>query len=286
MNGPHTNLALVFDFDDTLVPDSTSRLLEENGVDPETFWSTEFRSLVEDGYDPTLAYLQLVLDRIGEDNPLGCLSRDDLRSFGASLNDSLYPGVLEFFKNIREIVDDYRDVDVDFYIVSGGLADVIRGTDVFDYMTAVYGCEVAERDGVIRKIRRAVSFTEKTRYLFEINKGIEPRRSRRNPYLVNEDLAPEHRRIPFDNFIYVGDGLTDIPCFSLVEKSGGKAFGIFEPGEEESAKKAVMKLLGPRRVSSLHAPDFRPDRELGSLLRAVVRTRCAEAVTDQQQALQ
>src|SRR5947207_2162139 len=80
---------------------------------------------------------------------------------------------------------------------------------------------------VLATIKRAVTFTEKTRFLFEIQKGITPQQTAKDPYLVNKDVPATDRRVPFSNMIYVGDGLTDIPCFSLIGHNRGRAFAVF-----------------------------------------------------------
>ncbi len=84
------------------------------------------------------------------------------------------------------------------------------------------------------------------------------------------------RKVPFKNMIYIGDGLTDIPCFSLIKNNGGFAFGVFDPRDEGSAKRAFLKLLTPQRVTSLHAPKYRRTDELGSLIRAIVGVMCGQ----------
>jgi len=82
--------------------------------------------------------------------------------------------------------------------------------------------------------------------------------------------------------IYVGDGLTDIPCFSLVKRGvgepggGGIPLAVFDPTKEKSAKQALQEYLRPGRVISAHAPHYTPDRELGAIIRAAVRTRCSD----------
>jgi hypothetical protein len=131
-----------------------------------------------------------------------------------------------------------------------------------------------EEGGILTNIKRCVTFTEKTRFLFEINKGISPLAAATQPHLVNQLVKDESRPVPFRNMIYVGDGLTDIPCFSLIEKGGGVAFGVFQSGME-SAKQAFQRFLETKRVRSMHHPDYGDDAELGSLLRAAVSTACS-----------
>jgi hypothetical protein len=76
--------------------------------------------------------------------------------------------------------------------------------------------------------------------------------------------------------IYVGDGLTDVPCFSLIQRFGGKAFGVFDPAKDGVAKKGWEKLVAPRRVMTLNSPKYRAKDDLGALLRAAVNQICVE----------
>ena len=50
-------IALIFDFDDTLAPDSTSGFLETIGVDTQQFWTKRVDPLLAQDWDPVPAYL-------------------------------------------------------------------------------------------------------------------------------------------------------------------------------------------------------------------------------------
>jgi len=276
-NLPSNVIALVFDFDDTLVPDSTSKFLDLKGIPSKNFWKKDAKALVRSGCDPTLAFLKLFLDNIGPNKPLGLLTNKDLRKFGKTLDDHIYPGLPGLFDDLKRTVKRFRDVSIEFYIVSGGLQPIIEGTGLVrkHHFSAVYGCQLGEEPGTntVKFIKRAISFTEKTRYLFEISKGILPSKARRNPYLVNEFPGT---RIPFSNMIYVGDGLTDIPCFSLVGKRGGIPFGVFDSTKTRSAKRAFLKFLIPGRVKGMHTPRYGREDDLGIHLRSAVATICSQ----------
>jgi hypothetical protein len=280
LNSSHETLAVVFDFDDTLLPDATTALLQTHGIDTQGFWQHEARELIERGFDPTFAYLKLIVDNIGDGKPLGQLTNSSLREFGASLDGTFYPGIPAIFEALRRIVrQTARDVAIEFYVISGGLQEVMEGCRVIqEHFAGVYGCQLTgdTEEGPLKYIKRAVTFTEKTRYLFEINKGIEPAATRGKPYLVNEDVPVHRRRIPFKNMIFIGDGFTDIPCFSLLKSQGGMSFGVFRPGDEESARRALIKFLVPQRVIGMHAPRYDAESELGSLLRMAVAERCTK----------
>lgn len=125
----------------------------------------------------------------------------------------------------------------------------------------------AEENDEVRFLQNAVSFTDKTRYVFEINKGL-PVPCRDRPY----SSMNMSRKKSGAFMIYIGDGLTDVPCFSLIRKNGGQAFGIFDPKREGSPKKAWEKLAAPQRVTTLNAPRFRRTDELGAILRVTVKS--------------
>ena len=272
-------VALVFDLDDTLVPDSTTKLLKEYGIDTVRFWQQDVNALVQAGYDPPVAWLNLLLQSVGHGRPLGELTNAKLRAFGASLDQTFYPGLPQFFEDVRNSVrETYENIEVEFYIVSGGLYEVARGSAIIrKYFKAVYGCHLAgdTPEGTLKYIKRSITFTEKTRYIFEIHKGLDPRHTYKNPILVNKFVPDDARRIPLRNMIYVGDGMTDIPCFSLLKRADGLGFGVFDPQRETKTKEALEEFLRTDRVVSMHAPDYRPNSELGAILRAAVANRCS-----------
>lgn len=280
-------VAIIFDFDDTLLPDSTSALLNKHGLDADEFWTHDVKALLDKGYDPPLAYLNLLLREIGPGKPLGELTNQGLREFGASLDQDWFPGLPELFGDLRSITSEHRDVSIEFYIISGGLQSIIEGSKhVQEYFTGVYGCQfgTAADTDVVADVQRCVTFTEKTRFLFEINKGIAQAEAATQPHLVNQLFPEDDRPVPFKNMIYVGDGLTDVPCFSLIEKGGGVSFGVFQSGEK-SAKQAFQQFLETKRVRSLHHPDYGEDADLGALLRAAVSTTCSNIMIQSARAI-
>lgn len=271
-------VAVIFDYDDTLLPDSTSALLAAHDIDPTRFWAEDAKRLVDEGFDPPLAYLNLLLDRVGEGRPLGLMTNARLREFGATLDSTFFPGLPDLFVDLRAEVHAYRDLSVEFYIVSGGLLEVILGSSIVaEHFDGVYGCQFGEdkKTGLIRYVQRCVTFTEKTRFLFEINKGISPEASKTQTHLVNEFVDENDRRVPFDQMIYVGDGLTDVPCFSLVNKNRGVTFGVYKRGAE-SAKQAFQRFLATDRVKSLYSPDYTENADLGAMIRAAVASTATQ----------
>ncbi len=276
MGAPQNIVAVIFDFDDTLTDDSTTKLLRAHGIDTHEFWQNKMPELVNAGWDPTLAYLKLILDNVGQSKPLRSLTNAHLRAFGANLK--FYAGIPKLFGDLQKLAKEHhasRPV-VEYYIISGGLEEIIRGSKVAHHFTGIWGCRFSEESGRISHVMNTVSFTEKTKYIYAINKGLtESKDIRDHPYAVNEHVDDSDRRVPFENMIYIGDGLTDVPCFSLLTKTHkGKAFGVFDPQKEGSPKKAWEKLVAPKRVTTMNSPRYRKTDDLGALLRIAVKEIC------------
>ena len=143
------------------------------------------------------------------------------------------------------------------------LRRIIRGSSIAPYFSGIWGCRCIEdpKTKTINRIQNTVDFTLKTRYLFEINKGLVGT-SRTNPFLVNLSMEEEQRRIPFENMIYCGDGLTDVAAFSLLQSRGGTTFALFNPTSLASRKRAWHDFLTPHRVTNLNTPRFAPGDDL------------------------
>jgi phosphoserine phosphatase len=273
MSAPQNIVALIFDFDDTLTDDTTTRLLESRGIDTREFWQRQMKELTDAGWDSPLAYLKLILDYTGKGMPLEGLGNADLRAFGGTL--SFHPGIPALFEELQDLVKEHHlsRPAIEFYIISGGMEEIIRGSKIARYFSGIWGCRFHEVGGRITHIMNAVTYTEKTKYIFAINKGVD-RQSRSEPYAVNKKVEHPNRRIPFEHMIYIGDGLTDVPCFSLMEQFKGQAFGVFDPQKEGSPKKAWEQLVAPKRVFTMNSPRYGKRDDLGALLRAAVKAIC------------
>ncbi len=285
MSAPQNVIAVVFDFDDTLTDDSTTRLLDKHGIDTADFWQNRAAQMLGDGWDPTLAYLKLLLDEVGPDRALGKLTNADLRTFGSTLR--IYSGVTTMFKDLKAIASKHplSNPVVEFYVISGGLEEIIRGSKIARHLSGIWGNCFWEDParGCITHIKNVVTFTEKTKHLFEINKGIVAK-SRIQHYAVNQLVEPADRRVPFQNMIYVGDGLTDVPCFSLLQAYGGVGFGVFDPKKEGSPKKAYETLVTTRRTITTNSPHYGAKDDLGAIIRVAVAQICARLDLELQRA--
>jgi len=229
-------IAIICDCDGTLCPDTSDRLVRELGIDSEDFWKNRVNPLVKDGWDPPLAYLQQLLVE-AEDSEAGPLTLEKLNSVGAGVE--FYPGALDFVPRLRLLLAanlDYveANVTIEWFIVSSGIEAVLMATPLAGAANEIFGCAYDYDDeGRAVAVKRAVTFTEKTKFIYSINKGISGAELRRNPYRVNDAMEQADRRVPFRNMIYVGDGPSDIPCFSMIRYLGGKAVGVTPPDDSD-----------------------------------------------------
>ena len=276
MPAPQNVVAVIFDFDDTLTNDSTSAFLASRGLDPLKFWAEKVDALVKQEWDPSMAFLRAFKDLVGPDRPLGALTNADLRAFGAKL--PFYPGLTGMLDDLRRIAAGFTAgrPSVEFYVISGGFEETILGTSIAPQLNGVRACrfDADPQTGQIAAVRNVVDFTEKTRYIFEVNKGVLAS-TRGDPLKVNAAMKEEDRRVPFDQMIYVGDGLTDIPSFSLIGSRGGRPFAVFDPSRVGSARRAYTEFLSPHRVIGACPADYTETAAAGSLIREAVREMCS-----------
>ncbi|MCB0335399.1 MAG: haloacid dehalogenase-like hydrolase [Bdellovibrionales bacterium] len=256
---PQQTIAIVFDFDDTLAPDATSALLASLGVEPEAFWK-EVAELLRADWDPVPAYLFKMIE-ISRQSRATAISKSTLHTFGSSI--SFYRGALTLKKHLTDYAQSvFESISLEFYIVSSGIGEMIRASKFAKHCTHIWACDFHyNTEGCIEFPKNIVSFTDKTRYLFQISKGIIGAETTGQPFAVNKSIAPAELRVPFDQMIYVGDGYTDIPCFSLVKKQGGIAFGVYDPKHTEKWARA-WGYVEDNRVSNLAPADYGKDAAL------------------------
>ena len=254
-------IALVFDYDQTLSPyymqDET--IFKAFGIDKEKFWK-DCDSLTQKGWESELAYMYLLLDVCGMD----AMSNQKLRSLGENL--AFYPGVPEIFEELKLVLQpNHEFIQLEYYIVSSGLKEILEGSDLQSCVSQIYGCQFAEDEGGrISFPCRTISHTSKTQYLFRINKGRLDLSENVNDHLP-EDLRP----VPFSNMIYIGDGPTDVPCFTVMSKYGGKSLGVYNPEDKESFNKSY-DLMMAKRVDQIAEADYRKGTHLRKLLEKMI----------------
>jgi phosphoserine phosphatase len=262
-------IGIVFDFDDTLAPDSTSGFLASIGVDVDHFWTSRVHDRLEQGWDPIPAYLhEMIVESRSRDDGAR-VTRDELRAFGSTIE--FFPGVREIFDTLRETAREVDgSIDVEFYVISSGIGEILRATTIADRFTDIWASEFHYNEAdEIDAMRSVVSFTEKTRFLFQISKGLVGERWRRQVAAVNRRVEFADFRIPFRRMIVVGDGQTDVPCFSLIKRYEGVPIAVCDLTQPSRWDKARLLMLD-RRVETVYAADFRPDGGLHKHLRRAI----------------
>lgn len=254
--GNSVKLALTFDFDETLAPDSTSALIQRAGVDPQAFWAVTVGERIRQGWDPVMAYLY-ELKRLGEAQGRP-FRRGDFEEVGRGL--TLHPGVESFFDAIRnDLADAVPNAQLDFYLISSGIGDLVRSTPIAQHFTDIWSCEWHYgADGAIEFPSRVVSFTDKTRYVYQISKGLVGPDYRNRPYDVN--LKVSSYAVPMNRIVFVGDGLTDVAVFSLLSSRGGVCYAVYDPDRGDFSK--AWSFLKDERVKGLYRPIYHPQADL------------------------
>lgn len=256
----HEIIAIIFDFDDTLAPDSTSGYLERCGLDVRRFWEEEVRPLMEtetaaEEWDPVTAYLYRMIEKSagGEIEPI---TRDSLAGWGREL--PLYPGVETIFKRLRSTAATVNPrVTLEFYLISSGIGEVLRNTSIAHEFKEIWASDFAyDAGGQIEFPRKVISFTDKTRYIFHVQKGIFGPEYVGKPFEVNRKVDPARVRVPIKHMIMVGDGFTDIPCFSLVRQGEGIAIGVYGDPDDRAKRSRAWGFIEDGRVSNLVPADY------------------------------
>jgi hypothetical protein len=188
-----------------------------------------------------------------------------LEHFGSKIN--FHNGVTTIFARLKSHIEkNFPEIELEFYLISSGIGDILRNTKIAKNFTEIWACDfVYDEEDVIQFPKNIVSFTDKTRYLFQISKGIIGKKYFNKPFQVNRKVETSKLRIPMDHMIFVGDGYTDIPCFSLVMKSGGIPIAVYDQKEKEKWGRA-WGFIEDRRVSNLLSANYSVKSDLSSSL--------------------
>ena len=302
---PQNVIAMIWDFDKTLIPGNMQGpLFRHFGIDEAAFWDEVdgledwYRSRGSQLVARERLYLDHILSYVREGRMPG-LSNDLLRSLGAEMQ--FYQGLPDFLELIRKSIESEprfsdHQIRVEHYIVSTGLRQMILGSAVAPFVDDVWACEFTElvappgyRDlqgqlfspeGEIRQLIYTIDNTTKTRALFEINKG-----TNKNPGIdVNAKMAREDRRVPFQNMIYIADGPSDVPVFSVVEANGGRTYAVYRPGSQGEFEQAA-RLLEQDRVDAFGEADYSEASHTAMWLTHAVHGIASRIVNDREETL-
>ena len=277
MSAPQSTIAVVYDYDQTLSPNymQEEAIFPHFGINGKQFWQRCGELVQEQGFEHELAYLKALLDYLEPDRP----SNEQLRELGAKL--SFFPGIPEMFGELSSGLltaeHDAHGITLEHYIVSSGIKELIVGSRIEPHVKKIFGCEYAEdADGHISFPKRVISHTQKTQFLFRINKGMLDLSED-----VNDHMPAELRPVPFHNMIYIGDGPTDVPCFTVMKNNGGRAIAVYNPMDTTrvSFKKCYQLTAHADRVRHIAPADYRPGSHLRLILEEMI-TEIADSIVE------
>lgn len=257
-----TTIALCYDFDGTLCSGNMYdySFFDDFGIEADQFWNETGDYSKSHEADPILSYMSLLLEKSEEINGLK-LTKEYFNRQGGNVE--LFPGVGDWFERISKYGLD-RNVQIEHYIISSGLKEIIEGTTIGNSFKRIYASSyIYDKNGVAKFPALAINYTTKTQYIFRINKGALDvyDNSKINAYVEHDE-----RPIPFKNIIFIGDGETDIPCMSLVKSQGGHSVAIYQDQKAEKAD----KLLKEGRVNLTSLADYRESEKLDCQIKLII----------------
>ncbi|MGL4949020.1 MAG: haloacid dehalogenase-like hydrolase [Anaeroplasmataceae bacterium] len=226
-----TKVAFLYDFDKTLC---TKDMQEYSFIPNVNLTASQFWQNTSDRYkngemDKILAYMYEMIISAKKSNIK--LTRNYLNDCGKNIE--YFNGVETWFDRINEFADGLN-IEIEHYVISSGLLEIIEGSTIFKNFKQVYSCEFLYEDDVAVFPAYSINYTMKTQFLFRISKGI---------FELNNDTdlntKQNEKYIEIDNMIYFGDGITDIPIMNLVKNANGNSILVFDKMNFEKIKTIV-----------------------------------------------
>jgi len=257
-------IALCYDFDGTLCSGymQDQKLLHDCKMEPKNFWIKVANYARENHCDPTLAYLMLLEQQMRSAGLK--VNAETFKKYGRELK--LFKGVNEWFSRIKQF-GKLHNIEIQHFIISSGLADVIKGCTFIKDINLVYASSYIYHDGKGVWPKLSVNYSNKVQFLYRINKGT---------FDVFDQVGVNAKKdandsvnIPFENFIFFGDGETDVPCFSVNQKNSGKNICIYEKGNQKSFD-VGKKLYSEGRVHYLLDGDYSENSEIDKLIKQFI----------------
>lgn len=267
-------IALIYDFDGTLAPGNMQErnFIPAIGMNTKKFWKEVNDEAKKHQADNILIYMKIMLDKAKSSSV--AIRKNDFKNFGKDLN--FFSGVLPYSENgIKEKgwfdrIDAYGNasgINVEHYIVSSGIREMIEGTPIFKKFRVIYASSFYyDQNGVAVWPALALNYTTKTQYLFRINKGCLDITDDKD---INKYIPDKKRPLPFTNMIYIGDGETDIPCFKLIKDKGGHSIAVYK-SNTRGAKDKSNQLINDGRVNYIAPADYKVNSTVDRIVKALI----------------
>ncbi len=272
----YTEIAIAYDFDGTLAPGNMQErsFLPSLNIDKQDFWK-EVKDMAEaNDMNEILSYMHLMLRKATEKNQK--ITKKAFRDHGKDI--VFFEGVKEYFDKINKYAKT-KNIKVKHYVISSGLRDIIEGTGIYNKFTNVFASSYKyDVNGVAEWPAVAIDYTNKTQFLFRINKGIN---NSWDNSTINKFVAEKDRPIPFSRMIYIGDGETDIPAMKMTNYQGGTSIAVYNPNLRteagRKAKQTCIKLIEQKRATHIAPADYTEDSRLYNIIRLTIDAMAAHA---------
>ena len=255
-------IALLYDFDKTLCTTDMEdyTFIPALGYTPGEFWGRANDFGRENRMDGLLAYMYTMMQECRRQGIR--LDREFLVRCGEGIE--LFHGVREWFGRINAF-GAQLGVTVEHYVISSGLREIIEGSGISHEFREIYACEFFyDENGLASWPKLDVNFTNKTQFVYRINKGIlDVARDKE----LNASMPDDSKRVPFRNMIYIGDGLSDVPCMKMMRAYGGQAIAVYQ----EDNRAGVEDLLSKGRVDFIFPADYRAGMGLDTTVQNIIR---------------
>ena len=252
-------MAIMYDFDKTLSTTDMQNyaFIPALGMTPDEFWGATGEFSKKTGCERILSYMWMMI-KLSKEKGIQCTQKW-LNSLGKEVQ--YYPGVETWFKRINEYGKS-KGVRVEHYLVSSGTKEIVDGTSIAKEFKKIYGCEFYYDPETKLPIwpKFAINYTQKTQYFFRISKGIT---NKTDDSVNNKTVS---RRIPYENMVYLGDGMTDVPCMVLVKQNNGNAIAIYSKKEQGN----VSSLLRGGRVNFACLADYSENSDLDKTMKLII----------------
>ncbi len=258
-------VAIAYDFDGTLARGNIQEnsFLPELGISKEDFWKNVHELAEQHEMDEVLAYMYLLIAKARERGNIN-YTRHAIKEHGREVK--YFNGVESWFTRINGYAEKYG-VQLEHYVISSGNKEMIEGTSIAKYFKVIYASAFKfDGNDVPEWPALAVNYTNKTQYLFRINKGIK---NAWDNTKVNNYMPDSKRYVLFPNMIYLGDGLTDVPAMKMINYQGGHSIALYAADKSES-KNEAMTLVEQGRAKYAIEADYSAGRDLERVIQELI----------------
>ena len=253
--------AIMYDFDRTLCTKDMQdySFIPSLGMTESEFWHFSNSLAQKEHMDSILSYMYAMV-KFSKDKDIPLL-REKLVNMGKNVE--LFDGVETWFKRINDFGSSLG-MQVEHYVISSGMKEIIEGTKISDQFKSIFACEfLYDESGNGIWPKTDVNYTNKTQFVYRINKGVL---DVANDNDLNRSMPDDSKRVPFCNMIYIGDGLSDVPCMKMMKAYGGYSIAVYQ---EKDSK--VDDLLKRRRVDYIYPADYRENSGLDITVKNILR---------------